>query len=158
MALNFQDAFWVRCEIAQVSLSRGHYYINLVEKEETIRAKANAILWAKKHRRLKVELGKVVEEILQEGMEVLLKIRIEFNELYGMQYFVEDIDPNYTLGQLEMQRRQVILSLKAAGLLHKNESIPLPIVLQRIAVISSQTAAGYQDLSLIHISEPTRPY
>ena len=145
VALNFQDAFWVRCEIAQVSLSRGHYYIDLVEKDEIITAKARAILWARKFRKIKGEVGKVVNDVLQEGMEVLLKLRIEFNELYGMQYFVEEIDPNYTLGQLEMQRRQVILNLKAAGLLQKNESIPLPMVLQRIAVISSETAAGYQD-------------
>ena len=145
VALNFQDAFWVRCEIAQLSESRGHYYIDLVEKEETIKAKANAILWSKVFRKIKSKVGNSVEEILQEGMEVMLKLRIEFNELYGMQFFVEDIDPNYTLGQLEMQRRQVILNLKAGGLLEKNKAIPLPIVLQRVAVISSKTAAGYQD-------------
>ena len=145
VALNFQDALWVRCEIAQLNISRGHFYIGLVEKEEQIKAKANAILWAKTLKRLKRTVGKDVEDILQEGMEVMLKLRIEFSEVYGTQYYVEDIDPNYTLGQLEMQRRQVILNLKAAGLLNKNKAIPLPSVLQRIAVISSPMAAGYQD-------------
>ena len=145
VALNFQDALWVRCEIAQLNIARGHYFIDLVEKEETIKAKASAILWAKNFRKLKSTVGGDLENILQEGMEVMLKLRIEFNELYGTRYFIEDIDPNYTLGQLEMQRRQVILNLKAAGLLQKNKVIPLPTVLQRIAVISSKTAAGYQD-------------
>ena len=102
VALNFQDAFWVRCEIAQLNISRGHYYIDLVEKEETITAKANAILWAKNFRKLKASVGKEIEDILQDGMEVLLKLKIEYNEIYGMQYFVEDIDPNYTLSLIHI--------------------------------------------------------
>ncbi|MEM6698758.1 MAG: exodeoxyribonuclease VII large subunit [Bacteroidota bacterium] len=145
VALNFSDALWVRCEMAQVNESRGHFYLNLVQKEEKIIAKANAILWARNFRKLQREHGRGVIKILQEGLEVLLKLKVAFHEVYGMQFYVEDIDTDYTLGKLATKKLQIIERLERENLLGKNGSVPLPFVLQRIAVISSVKAAGYQD-------------
>ena len=105
VALNFSEAIWVRCEIAQLSESRGHIFLNLVEKDEKIVARANAVLWARAFRRLLREHGRGISKILREGMEVLLQLRIEFHEVYGMQYYVENLDADFTLGKLGDSKR-----------------------------------------------------
>ena len=145
VALNVQDALWVRCEIAQLNESRGHYFMELVEKEETITAKASAILWMRSFNKLLREHGRGIQKILKEGMEVMLKLKVEFHEVYGMQYYVEDIDASFTLGKLAMRKQAILEAFEEEGLLGKNAEIALPIVLQRIAIISSENAAGYQD-------------
>jgi len=145
VALNAQDALWVRCEIAQLNESRGHYFMELVEKEETITAKASAILWMRSYNKLLREHGRGIRKVLKEGMEVMLKLKIEFHEVYGMQYYVEDIDMSFTLGKLALRKQAIIETFEKEGLLGKNTEVPLPAVLQKIAIISSENAAGYQD-------------
>lgn len=148
VALNFANALWIKCELAQVNLSRGQYYLSLVQKsEETeeVIATANAILWYRKYNALRRKLGRELEAVLQGGMEVLIQVRVEFDERWGLSLHVDDIDPAYTLGQLEMQRQQTIAVLEKAKLLDLNRQNRLPNVVQRIAVISSLNAAGYQD-------------
>ncbi len=145
VALNAQDALWVRCEIAQLNESRGHYFMELVEKEETITAKASAILWMRSYNKLLREHGRGIRKVLKEGMEVMLKLKIEFHEVYGMQYYVEDIDTSFTLGKLALRKQAILEAFEKEGLLGKNTEVPLPTVLQKIAIISSENAAGYQD-------------
>ncbi len=145
VALNVQDALWVRCEIAQLNESRGHYFMELVEKEETITAKASAILWMRSYNKLLREHGRGIRKILKEGMEVMLKLKVEFHEVYGMQYYVEDIDASFTLGKLAIRKQAILEAFEQEGLLGKNTEIALPAVLQKIAIISSENAAGYQD-------------
>lgn len=145
VALNFSDALWVRCEIAQMSESRGHFFFNLVQKEEKIIARANAVLWARGYRKLQREHGRGIIKILQEGLEVLLKLKVEFHEVYGIQYYIQDVDSDFTLGKLATKKQQILERLEKESLLKKNSLIPLPLVLQRFAIISSSNAAGYQD-------------
>jgi exodeoxyribonuclease VII large subunit len=145
VALNVQDALWVRCEIAQLNESRGHYFMELVEKEETITAKASAILWMRSYNKLLREYGRGVQKVLNEGMEVMLKLKIEFHEVYGMQYYIEDIDTSFTLGKLALRKQEILEVFEKEGLLGKNTEVSLPFVLQKIAIISSENAAGYQD-------------
>ena len=145
VALNAQDALWVRCEIAQLNESRGHYFMELVEKEETITAKASAILWMRTYNKLLREHGRGIRKVLKEGMEVMLKLKIEFHEVYGMQYYVEDIDASFTLGKLALRKQAILEAFEKEGLLGKNTEVPLPVVLQKMAIISSENAAGYQD-------------
>lgn len=148
MALNFPGELWVSCELGQVSQSRGHFWLDLTEKDkltDTISAKATAVLWRKEYLRLLEELGTGLDTLLQDGMQVLLKVKIDFHEAYGLKLIVKEIDPSYTLGQLEIKRQQTILELRKAGLFDKNKEIPLPSVLQRVAIISSETAAGLAD-------------
>ena len=148
IALNIPRAVWVHAEIAQCNLSRGHMFLNLIQKEEEadqILAKSDAIIWAKEYKRLMRKIGKEFNALLQEGVEVKLFVRVDFNERFGMKLIVEDIDPVYTIGKLEMARLETIALLKKQQLLHKNQGKDLPVVLQRIALISSETAAGYSD-------------
>jgi len=147
VALNAQDALWVRCEIAQLNESRGHYFMEIVEKEETITAKASAILWMRTYNKLLREHGRGIRKVLKEGMEVMLKLKIEFHEVYGMQYYVEDIDASFTLGKLALRKQSILEAFEKEGLLGKNTEVPLPVVLQKMAIISSENAAGYQDYS-----------
>jgi len=148
LALNLPDALWVRAEIAQVNENRGHFYLSLVEKggdRADILAQAEAVIWQQTARQLQFQLGKIWRDLLRAGVEVLLKVRVEFHERYGFKLLIQDIDPAYTLGKLEMERRNTIQKLQEAGLLDHNRRLPLPLAMQRIAVLSSRSAAGFQD-------------
>lgn len=148
VALNFPDAVWVSAEIAQVNISKGHVFISLVQKEEdgeSVVAQSEAVIWSSDYLRLLRKLGKDFGSLLQEGMEVMVSAKVEFNERYGFKLRISDIDPAYTIGKLALQRSRVIETLKKENLLEKNASLPLPPVVQRIAVLSSEKAAGLQD-------------
>jgi len=148
LALNFSEAVWVRAEVGQLKESRGHYYFNLVQKsEETgeMIARSEAALWSSKFRSLARKHGSLIHDLLREDLELLLQVQVEFHESYGFKLLVEDIDPNFTLGKLAIERQQILGKLKKKRLLEKNSLLPTPIVLQRIAVLSNSTAAGYHD-------------
>ena len=148
IALNFPTGLWISCEIAQVNESRGHYYFNLIEKDETdgaIIAQSEAVMWKRSYRSLRRKIGKEIDSLLQNGITVMLKVTVDFHERYGLKLTIEDIDPVYTMGKLELQRRETIATLHNGGLLSLNREKSLPKVIQRIAVISSATAAGYKD-------------
>ena len=156
VALNFSESVWVTAEIGQIGLSRGHYYVRLLEKEdEDILAELSAVLWSSDYKRLKRALGGGLEAVFTEGMEVRLKGRLDFHERYGLKLVIEEIDPTYTIGKLEIQRRALIAQLQNEELLRLNASVEGPSVWQRIAVISSETAAGWADFQN-HILE--NPY
>lgn len=148
LALNLADPVWISCELAQVRESRGHYYLELVEKDpddDRIIAQASAVIWQRTYRRLRRHLGQELSALLQEGMAVLIQVRVEFHERYGLKFVLENVDPSYTLGQLEMRRRAILEKLQKEQLLGKNKDIPLPLAVQRIAVLSAERAAGYHD-------------
>lgn len=148
LALNLAEPIWVKCEIAQVDIAKGHCFMDLVEKDQEgadIIARADAVIWERTLRRLRRKLQSQLTALLQDGMEVLLYARVDFNERYGLKLIVEDIDPGFTLGQLELQKRQTLERLRNEKLLQKNKQCPAPIVWQNIAVLSSQNAAGLQD-------------
>jgi exodeoxyribonuclease VII large subunit len=149
LALNFQEAIWITAEIAQINQSKGHFYLELVQKGEglgdDIIAQANAMLWARDYYKLRADLGKDLDEVLREGLQVKIQVKVSFSERYGLKLMVESIDLTHTFGQLELQRRQILRRLQELRLIGKNKQIPLPAVLQRIAIVTSETAAGFQD-------------
>lgn len=158
VALNFSESVWAVAEIGQISLSRGHYYIRLLEKEDDdIVAELSAVLWSSDFKRLKRSLGNNFETVFVEGLEVRLKGRLDFHERYGLKLIIEEIDPTYTIGKLEIQRRALITELQNEDLLRLNASLKTPSVWQRIAVISSETAAGWADFQN-HILENVYAY
>ena len=115
VALNFEEPIWVSCEISQARQSRGHHYIELVEKAEhsdDIRAQSSAVIWARTFSRIKKKCGGVLEEILQDGVEVRLHVRVDFHERYGLKLVIEDIDPSFTMGNLETRRREILETLQ----------------------------------------------
>ncbi|MBC6996522.1 exodeoxyribonuclease VII large subunit [Neolewinella lacunae] len=148
-ALNLPQAVWVAAELAQVNSSRGHCYFTLVQKapeEATIQAQLDGVVWQGQWREIqRIHGPKIVRDLFQEGMSVRLKVTTSFHPRYGLKLVVEDIDPAYTVGLLEMRRQETLAKLSAAGLLDRNAQLPLPLAPQRLAVISSDAAAGLAD-------------
>ncbi|NNE26243.1 MAG: exodeoxyribonuclease VII large subunit, partial [Saprospiraceae bacterium] len=158
LALNFEDPFWVSCEINQASQSRSNMYLELIEKAEDsdeILAKNSATIWYRQMSFIRKKLGDLTDSILTDGVKVKLKVNVEYSERYGLSLNILDVDASFTLGQFELNRQKVIQKLKNKGLLDVNKSLPLPAVIQKVAVISSSTAAGYQDF-IQHLND--NPY
>ncbi len=146
--LNFGGPLWVSCEISQLNVSRGHYYLVLIQKDEhseEIVAQSTAVLWYRDFLRLRRKHADLLEAVLAETHQVRLLVEVDFHERYGLKLVIRDIDPAYTLGQFAERRTQIIRRLEAEDLLERNASCPLPSVIQHIAVISSETAAGFAD-------------
>ncbi len=160
IALNFNEPIWVNCEISQVKEVRGNVYLDLIyqdEKTGEITAQVSASVWYKSYLFLKNKLGDLLPSILKEGSHVLLKVTVEFNERYGLKLVVEDLDPSFTIGQMEMKRQKIIQKLTDDGLIDRNKETRLPSVVKHIAIISSETAAGFIDFRN-HILENSYGY
>jgi|1048.fasta_scaffold04669_5 exodeoxyribonuclease VII large subunit len=165
IALNFSEPIWITAEVAESNLSNGHLYLSLIQKTEPntaatepgILAQAQAAVWQRELRKIRVEHGPIAESVLQMGSLVRLLVKVNFHERYGLKLHVLDIDPTYTLGAAALQRRQTIEWLQKEGLLHRNAQLPLPLVLQRVAVITSPEAAGFHDFKA-HLEENSYGY
>ena len=144
------ETYWVKAELSELRVSRGHCYIEFVQKAETgngLVAKARGQVWANRWGLLKTYFEKTTGQALSAGMQVLVSVEPTFHELYGFSLNVIDIDPTFTLGDIARRRMEIIRQLKEEGVAEMNKELPLPRLLQRIAVISSATAAGYGDFS-----------
>ncbi len=145
-ALNFADAIWISADIAQCNESNGHYYLELVQKNENdeIIAHNNGILWNRNFNKL-FRKNKQLKQLLNEGNEIKFKAQIQFSERYGLSFHIEDFDLDFTMGKIWQQKQQTIDKLQLEGITYLNRTIPLPKVIQNIALISSEQAAGLQD-------------
>lgn len=146
--LSMPEDYWTVAEIASINDSRGHCYMELVEKDDltnTPRAQARACCWRGTWMRVAPKFMLATGEPLRTGMKVLLKLHANFHVAYGFSWTVYDIDPAYTLGEMARRREEILRILKEEGVIDMNKTLPLPLFLQRIAVISSATAAGYGD-------------
>lgn len=145
----FPDTFLVVAEIADVKENRsGHCYLELVEKREgddAVIATARATIWAFTYRMLKPYFETTTGKSLQRGIKVLVSVEIVFHELYGYSLNVKNIDPTFTVGDLERKRKEIIDRLTQEGVIDMNRELELPMLPKTIAVISSPTAAGYGD-------------
>lgn len=143
------DAYWVTAELSEVRFhQRGHCYLGLVEKandSNALLARAPAVIWAGPAQqiipRFELETGCKWES----GIKVLIQVQVSFHEVYGLQYQVVNIDPTYTLGDIQRRRTEIVRQLTEEGVVDMNRALPLPRPLLRIAIISSPTAAGYGD-------------
>lgn len=141
----FAGEYAVVAEIASMSGSR-HLYFELIEKADgKILAKCRANLWAFNRYRVVGHFEKMTRETLKTGMKVLLKVKAEFHIQYGFSLTINEIDPSYSLGEFERLKQETIAKLETDGLLQLNKLQELPLVLNKLAVVSSETAAGYQD-------------
>lgn len=140
---------WITAEISEVNEHySGHCYLELIEKDdadEHIIAKAKAVIWSFTYRMIKPYFETTTHERLMAGMKVLVKVEVSFHEAYGYSLVIKDIDPQYTLGDMARKRALIIQQLYAEGVMDLNKEIDLPLLVQRIAVISSPGAAGYTD-------------
>ena len=140
--------YWVEAELSECRESRGHCYMELIQKDEqtaTPIAEASAKCWANKWLTIRPYFERTTGQQLHAGMKVLLQVYPQFHEAYGFSWIVTDIDPTYTLGDMARKRQEIIQKLKAEGVFDLQKELQLPVFCQRIAVISSQTAAGYGD-------------
>jgi len=142
------DEYWVEAELSECRESKGHCYMELIQKDErnaTPIAKADAKCWASKWMLIRPYFERTTGQRLHAGMKVLLKVYPQFHEAYGFSWIITDIDPTYTLGDMARKRQEIIRQLKEEGVFDLQKELQLPLFCQNIAVISSETAAGYGD-------------
>lgn len=143
------DEYWVQAELSDVrSNASGHCYLEFVQKDprgNNLIAKARGTIWANVYRLLKPYFEEATGQSFTSGIKVLVKVSVVFHELYGYSLTVHDIDPTYTVGDMARRRREILMQLEEEGVLTLNKELDLPELPQRIAVISSATAAGYGD-------------
>ncbi len=150
----FPSRIWVKAEISAVkSRPGGHCYMELSQSGESgLVAKATAIIWSSKFRLISPYFQSVTGISLQEGINVLVQVQVNYSQLYGFSLIVNDIDPEYTVGDKERERQETIARLKSEGLLDRQQSLELPPLPYRLAVISAPDAAGYRDF-MRHLHE-----
>lgn len=145
----FRDPLWISAEISELKVNRsGHCYLNLVEKGATDgapRAEARAVIWKSAYLPMASMFEAATGATLRAGLRVLVRVVVTYHEIYGFSLQIIDLDPRYTLGEIERRRRETIARLKQDGVWDMNRELELPRPTLRIAIVSSDTAAGYQD-------------
>ncbi len=153
---SFPGSIWITAEISGINNNvSGHCYLDLVdyrEGEKGIAAKARGMIWSSANRVLKPYFETTAGVPLSVGMHVLLKVQVQYSQVYGLSLSIMDIDPSYTIGEFELKRQQTIKRLKDEGCFDLNSGLPLPLLPRRFAVVSSVTAAGYRDF-MRHLHE-----
>ena len=143
------DRYWLQAELSDVRENySGHCYMEFVQKDErtsNLIAKARGTIWSNVYRMLKPYFEKETGQVFVSGIKVLVQVSVEFHELYGYSLTVTDIDPTYTVGDLARRRKEILDRLEKEGVLNLNKELEIPVLPQRVAVISSATAAGYGD-------------
>ncbi len=146
---NLSGGYWVSAEINEIKTNTtGHCYLTLIEKDEyseALKAKINATIWASVFRLIKPYFESSTGRPLSAGLKVLIKASTQYHPLYGLSLNITDIEPAFTVGSMAMQRRNTIAQLENDGVFEMNQVLDFPVLPQRIAVISSEQAAGYED-------------
>jgi len=147
--LGFDKPVWIRAEISELRENPGgHCYLELIEKDsdsDSLLAKTKATIWANTYRMLKPYFESSTGQSLRAGLNVLVAVTVEFHGVYGFSLNIRDIDPTFTIGEMAARRLKIIRQLEADGIVEMNKQLPLPQLVQRIAIVSSATAAGYDD-------------
>lgn len=146
---HFDRTYWVKAEMVKLNHypKSGHCYPDLVEKEgEKVRAEMRGTLWKDRYGRIAREFRKVTGQELEGGMEILFRAEVRFHEVYGLSLNIIEIDPSYSLGEMERIKRETIEKLQKAGEFDRNKQLPFPSVPKRLAIVSVETSKGYQDL------------
>jgi exodeoxyribonuclease VII large subunit len=144
----YTSSFWVKAEMSKLNYysHSGHCYPDLIEKQEgKIIAQVKSHLWKEDYNAINEKFLKVIHEPLKEGIKILFLARISFDPIYGLALRIIDIDPDFTLGDLEKEKQETIRKLKEQGVFNKNKMLKVPMLLQRIAIISVETSKGYAD-------------
>ena len=148
ISLAMPDDYWVEAELSEIREVRGHCYMELIQKDpqtNTPVARASANCWASTWMLVRQCFERVAGQPPSRGMKVLLQVHARFHENYGFSWIVTDIDPTYTLGDMARKRREIVRMLKEEGVFDLNRELVLSPFAQRIAVVSSASAAGYGD-------------
>ena len=158
LKFSFDTPVWIRAEISELRENyNGHCYLELVEKDsnsDAILAKTKANIWSTTYRMLKPYFENSTGESLRAGLNILVAVTVEFHGVYGFSLNIRDIDPVFTIGELAARRLKIIRQLEADGIADMNKLVEMPLLPQRLAIISSATAAGYDDfMNQLHNDE-----
>jgi len=150
----FPSKLWLKAEISAVKARPGgHCYMELSQSgEDGLLAKAQAIVWASRYRFIAPFFESVTGSPLSEGMEVLVRVQVNYSQLYGMSLIIDDIDPDFSLGEKERERQRTLARLKEEGLMDMQQKLQLPRLPYCLAVVSAPDAAGYRDF-MRHLHE-----
>ena len=153
----FPNRIWVRAEVSVIKArSGGHCYMELSQSDQKgLIAKSSAIIWSSKYRFIAPYFESVTGSPLQEGLVILVQVQVTFSEMYGMSLIIDDINPEFSLGEKEQERQRTIERLQKEGLMDLQKDMELPLLPCRLAVISASDAAGYRDF-MRHIDD--NPY
>jgi exodeoxyribonuclease VII large subunit len=153
----FPRTFLVTAEIASCDVKK-HCYLTLIDKEEdTIRAEIRAVIWANRYKVISSVFEEETGTQLTKGIKILFEAEISFHERYGLKLNILNIDPSYTIGELAVRRKEILEKLANEALIDRNKELKFPLVPQRIGIISSATAAGYEDL-ITHLQNNAYEY
>ena len=146
---SISESLWIRAEISELRYNTGgHCYLELIEKDDksiNVTARIKGTIWASTFRMLRAYFEQTTGTPLQNGMKILFQASVEFHEVYGMSLNIKNIDPTFTIGEMALKRAETIARLDQEGVRYMNKSLAMPIAPRSIAVISSPTAAGYED-------------
>ncbi|MDR2385115.1 MAG: exodeoxyribonuclease VII large subunit [Tannerella sp.] len=144
----YKSSFWVKAEMNKLNFYKhsGHCYPDLIEKQDgKIIAQMRAVLWKSDYMRINSFFLKTLDEPLKDGIKILFLAEIIFEPSHGLTLHITDIDPEYTLGDLEREKQDTIRRLKEEGIYDRNRLLKIPLLPQRIAIISVETSKGYRD-------------
>jgi exodeoxyribonuclease VII large subunit len=143
----YQSEYWVKCEMHKLGKTpNGHCYPELVQKVEgRIVAEVRGTIWRHHYEAINERFMKVVKEPLKEDTTLLMKVRVQFHEIYGLSLQITDIDPNYSLGELQRERAETLRKLQKEGLIDANQKLDFPLLPKRVAVISAASSKGLSD-------------
>lgn len=146
----FPETYWVTAEIASVSTRSGHGYLDLIESQESpakgnLVAKIRANCWANRWMPINAYFTEQTGETLRAGLQILIEVTVTFHAQYGISLNIININPQYTLGGLAKERQETIRKLQESGMMDANKSCVIPTIIRRVAVVSSDSAAGYGD-------------
>jgi exodeoxyribonuclease VII large subunit len=144
----YTTSFWVKAEMNKLNFYKhsGHCYPELVEKKDgKIIALIKSYIWKDDYLRINNKFIDILNEPLKEGIKILFQTKITFAPVHGLSLWITDIDPSYTLGDLEREKQETISRLKSEGIFNKNKTLNIPLLPQRIAIVSVETSKGYAD-------------
>lgn len=138
---------WVVAETTDVRINQ-HCYLQLLEKNPKTGAtvaKIKAIIWGNQFRFLNARFKQVTGRDIGNDMKIMVCLSVNYSPQYGLTVVINDINPEFTLGDMERQRQEILNRLTQEGIIGQNKTVPVPPVLQRIAIVSAAGAAGYGD-------------
>lgn len=147
IALNFEEPVWVVAEVLQINEKRGHTYLTLIQKDdqsEEIAAQSNAVVWAGDMNLLRKKSPDIGSYLIA-GHQLMLQVAPVYHERFGFQLVVKDIDTAFTKGAMDLAKEALFERIRQEGLEVHNKQKPLPTCYTRLAVITSDQAAGYKD-------------
>jgi exodeoxyribonuclease VII large subunit len=157
LAERYKSLYWIKAEMNKLNhyTHSGHCYPELVEKQDgKIVAEIRSILWKADYTRINNNFLKIAQEPLREGITMLFQASISYDPMYGLSLRIVDIDPTFTLGELEKEKLDSIRKLKEEGIYEANKSVPFPMVPKRLAIISVETSKGLSDFYKIINQNP----